>query len=172
MESKIFDEAIRSVRDPILQFIETGIFGNPWGGDTVPEEVLASKGFISATQTQRVCRMVAQELKRPFIIMTPYIERRVWTQTPKPDGTTRWECKPVPRRFRSTHIKMPKRQYLMPLVSPLLLAAGPAGSPVTDRSEVGNWVFIINDEGLWNDYRASLDRPEMRAARKLPPLPE
>lgn len=60
----------------------------------------------------------------------------------------------------------------MPLVSPLLLAAGPAGSAVSDRSEVGNWVFIINNEDLWNEYRASLDRPEMRAARKLEPLPE
>lgn len=165
MESKILQDALRSVREPIEKFIETGIYTNPWADEDIPDELRDSLGFVSEQQTQRVCRMVAKELKRPFIIVTPVISEYVWERV-----NGRYTSRKTERTFQRAHIKMPRRKYLMPLVSPLILAeSGPTG-PVRHIHEHSNWYFHITNEALWNDYRAALDRPEMRAARKLPPL--
>jgi hypothetical protein len=166
MESKVLDEAIRSVRDPILKFIETGIFCNPYSDPDMPPEVLESVGFISDTQTQRVARMVAKELRRPFIIMTPVIKKFEWS-----NASGKWVRKRVDPTFSHVYVKIPKRKYLMPIVAPLLLTCSDTGKGlVTQGGEESNWVFNIHSEALWVEYRAALDRPEMRAARRMPPL--
>lgn len=167
MESQILADALRSVREPIEKFIATGIYANPYQDEDMPQELIESAGFISAQQTQRVCRSVAKELKRPFIIMSPVIRTGNWIR--KNDRWVRQACEPA---FEVAHIQMPKRKYLMPLVTPLLLAGGDTetAASVWELHQHSNWCFQIHNEQLWLEYRAAMDRPEMREARRLPPL--
>lgn len=175
---KALTDALKSIEIPITQFIETGIYTNPFAMDEeqMPQEVKDSSGFVSDTQTQRICRMVAKELKRPFIIMTPVIMNYEWRRV-----NGQYRRVDVNPTFRHTYIHMPKRKYLTPLVTPLLLAAGNnvGGSYLADKHpdiavwagrEKTNWQFFIRSEQLWNEYREALDRPEMRIARRMQPL--
>jgi hypothetical protein len=167
MESRILADALRSVHDPIAKFIKTGIYSNPHHDPDMPKELMESSGAISSQQTQRVCRAVANELKRPFIIMSPIIHVMKWERV-----NGRWTSTRHEPKFSHVYIVIPKRKYLMPLVTPLLLACGDMGTsaPVRERHRYSLWNFHIHVEELWNEYRAGLDRPEMRAARRLPPI--
>lgn len=163
MESKVLADALFSVREPVEQFIRTGIYSAPYSGDYMPKEVLESTGFISDTQTQRVARMVAKELKRPFIIMSPIMNIYRWELV-----NGRYTRVSQKEEFYHAHIEIPKRKYLMPIVTPLILAEN--GKDVVAKCRQTLWVFTIRNENLWNEYRASLDRPEMRIARRMKPL--
>lgn len=162
MESKVLADALFSVRAPVEQFIKTGIYSDPYQSEYMPDEVLQSSGFISDQQTRRVARMVAKELKRPFITMSPVIIGYKWERK---DG--RWHREPVDLRFSHTWIEVPRKKYLLPIVNPLILAEN--GKEVVARCKATLWCFGIYNEQLWKDYRASMDRPEMRIARRMKP---
>jgi hypothetical protein len=156
--------ALRSVEEPILNFIKTGLFDDNWY--SLPEEIRASRTSVALVQTRRIARKVAKELKRPFIIASEVIAANYWDANQR-----RWITSPT-LQWRSAYIEIPKRKYLMPLVTPLFLIDRTANSPVSNsrRQESSLWTFNITDRDFWLEYRAALDRPEMRAARKLPPL--
>jgi len=142
--------AIHTIEEPVRRFIETGLFDERTWAYTDPKAA-ALRCDVSNVQVRRIARAVAKELNRPFIVASEIVNR---------DG-----------QWIAAEIQMPKRKYLMPLVSPLLLASEAKAGPVYCRHKSTLWSFRINDQTLWNEYRAALDRPEMRAARKLPPNP-
>jgi hypothetical protein len=156
--------ALRSVEEPVLKFIETGLFDDNWF--SLPEEMRASKASVALVQTRRIARKVAKELKRPFILASEVVATNYWDPMQR-----RWVTNTRPE-WRHAYMEIPKRKYLIPIASPLLLVAGAANSPVGNMSRDNSsiWRFTIQDRGFWNEYRAALDRPEMREARKLPPL--
>lgn len=157
--------ALRSVEKPIMDFIQTGLFNDDWSA--LPEEARIARACVSIAQTRRIARRVAKELKRPFIVSSEFISRNYWC-----GAARRWLESDEPR-WRSAYIEMPKRKYLMPMVTPLLLVADANNAPVVryQRGENSSlWRFEFKNRDFWLEYRAALDRPEMRAARKLPRL--
>lgn len=150
--SAILGNALASVHGPIMQFVETGIYSNPDYDDQYGDY----DHRISNNQVRRVARFVAKELKRPFIEMTPVYYTRTY------HGRKYTVHEPM---FRSARVFMPKRKYLMPLVTPLLLAEGSVQVLSSEMATL--WNFRITDEDMWKEYRAAMDRPEMRKARKL-----
>lgn len=184
-QSKVLSAAIDSVRVPIENFIRTGIFSGIYDRTLVSRDISHSDGCVAGGQVQRIARYTAKELKRPFIIMEPVVRGFTWSL-----ANGRWRKEIHDPRFSHVFVRIPKRKYLMPIAAPLLLAAPEPVThhrtaiqrvtdphhdekfPVIQRAERTNWVFNICSEEFWHDYRAALERPEMRAARKLPPLPD
>lgn len=166
--SKVLTEAIASLQRPIEHFIETGIYSCAltFGGDGEEENLTAND--ISHMQVSRICRAVAKELRRPFIQMNPVIRR--WNWEIASGGTYR--AKPIPAQWLHAEVTIPCLKYLAPIAAPLLLAAGEDPTdPVYRREKATLWQFRINSYELWLDYRVSMDRPEMRKARRMKPLP-
>jgi hypothetical protein len=163
MESKVLADALFSVREPVEQFIKTGLYSDSFNGDYMPKDVVESSGFISDQQTRRVARMVAKELKRPFIIMSPVINGYKWENI-----NGRWQREAVDPKFSHAWIEVPKKKYLLPIVNPLILAENGEGMKHRHRETL--WCFEIYNGDFWNEYRAAMDRPEMRIARKMKPL--
>lgn len=159
---KSYQRTIASVDLPLKHFIETG-FWNPY---VVPGW---KPNDIAEQQVRGACRKVAAELKRPFIRCHPVVAFGDWMQV---DGKYKRVQFDQPR-FEFGLIEVPKRQYLSPLVAPLLLAAKPAtyreATPtVTQTSSATLWEFRISDRQLWDDYyQFVLTDPECRKARKL-----
>jgi hypothetical protein len=193
--SKTLDNALSTVAAPALRFIETGIHEESWTVDDPDEhEGVWARGAISPHQTSRVVREVAKELKRPFVAMYAVRQRWQYRSRYQPGTVHHSSTKPgsyykdiqkLPQPvFSHGHIHVPKRQYLLPLVRTLILATVSQQMPswrqlndaehkkpdVLNHSLATIWRFRIYNEEMWGDYRASMDRPEMRAARRLPPL--
>jgi hypothetical protein len=165
--SKVYQRALDSLQVPIKHFMETGF----WNENALPRWEAPD---ISYPQVRRIARQIAKEAGRPFITATETIERTRWTaDTSRPDGHGGYYMKRVKLdepRWARAYISMPKRKFLLPLVSPLLLAASnEGGSPIYDRSGATLWEFTINDHSFWvGYYDFILTDPDCRKARKLP----
>jgi hypothetical protein len=195
--SKVLDNALLTVAAPVLRFIETGIHEASFTVDDPAErEGVWAEGAISSQQTTRVVREVARELKRPFVAMYAFRDRWSYKSQHSMAGTTYYsygkpwrgyqDIKQLPKPvFSHAYVRVPRRKYAFPLVAPLLLAAPetPKYAPTTVRNKPGYkpptvtnysgatyWRFQIYNEEMWDSYRASMDRPEMREARRMPPL--
>jgi hypothetical protein len=163
---KSYQRTIASVQLPLLHFVETG-FWNPYA---LPDW---TENDIGDTFVRRATRHVAKELKRPFIQCYAILGNKEY------DAVT-GKYVPVPEpRFTSAFIEVPRRKYLMPLVAPLLLAAGESeplwqrnmDRPVWQSSCATLWQFRFGNRTLWDEYYAFvLNDPDCRKARKLAPL--
>ena len=169
---KSYQRTIASVDLPLKHFVDTG-FWNPY----VVEGWTDSD--IGDTFVRRACREVAKELKRPFIQCFASVSTTESYDTGKKNahGYPIYDVRPLPEpRFSSGYIEVPKRKYLIPLVAPLLLAAGEptrrwnqnATAPVANNSVASLWQFRITSEELWNQYyEFVLNDPDCRKARRL-----
>lgn len=168
---KSYQRTLDSVRLPIEHFIKTG-FWDPHALDGWEEN------DISEQQVRNKCRQVARELKRPFIIAHPVMQFYEHRPTGKTNSyghpSYKWTRLEQPR-FSHAFVEVPKRKYLYPLVSSLLLL--PQGQSRWDSGDgkaaisldyASLWQFRINDETLWRQYYDFiLNDPECRAARRL-----
>lgn len=162
--SKVFNRTIDSVRLPLEHFMATGFYDPSTLNGYEPED-------IAAFQVRRACRQLAKEQKRPFIrchvVEVTYRwdhNAGKWMKLAKPE----WEF---------GYVEIPKRQYLAPLVAPLLLAAPDetarhgtllAKAPVIQVTSKSLWQFHVRDYQLWTKYYDFvLNDPDCRKARRL-----
>lgn len=168
MESKIYARALDSIRLPVEHFLATGFYdeaslpGSNWDAD------------VSLQQVSRIVRKVAQELKRPFIecsarlVSYQYVDDT--SKPPRSYGGYHQKRIDLPEPVWSYGtITMPKRKYLMPMLTPLLLAAKEdRTAPVWDRTSPTLWHFIVNSKEFWDEYYPFiLNDTDCRKARKL-----
>lgn len=162
--SKVYRRVIDSVRVPLEHFVSTGLY-DPFSLEGFEPEDIAD------FQVRRACRQLAKELKRPFIRCYNVFSAFQWDH-----NKAKWVKLEVPD-WNYGYVEVPKRQYLAPLVAPLLLAAPEAGSYVEVRSAQGKvlqeqcrslWRFRIRDRPLWDSYyQFMLSDPDCRKARRL-----
>lgn len=159
--SKVFSRAIDSVRVPLEHFIKTGFYDPHSLAGYEPED-------IADFQTRRVCRQIAKEMKRPFIRCYGVISNYHF-------NGSKWEKYDDPK-WESGYLEVPKRKYLMPLITPLLLAAPDPHrwasrnkeNPVWQMPCQSLWQFKIYDRELWEKYYDFvLNDPDCRKARRL-----
>ncbi len=140
------------LRDPIIKFVETGVFFMP---DWVDYDAKFSE-LVTPIQIRKIARKCAKELKRPFLIANVEYKHTI-------DAKTNRYGRVEPHEFLRARLKIPKMKYTMPLVHPLMLA----GAELAGRQ----WTFSFRDETFFNNYLTMIQtRPEMRAALRLPPL--
>ena len=158
------------------QWFDTGMFYDndklePNGAYNYDRSEFGVPNFI----VRRIVRQVARELKRPFIPVSEYIEL---------DGMTWKEAQDIPRadrRFKvvTTSIAFPRRKYLSPITTPLLMAAHvhEGKIPWSQRLNYPILAYIgktyigitFTNRDILDEYTAQMQtREEMRAALKLP----
>lgn len=180
IESQVLNDALASVYLPVQRFLETGFYRGPFCDEEIPEHLRTWERMISDTQTRRICRAVAREQKRPFIQLYESWSKTEMAATDEKNeyGNPIYKYQTLPEpRFNYVAVVVPKRKYTMPLVTPLLLVAPdqadwrPGTRPLVSSFRMHSyWKFQIYDLDFWREYSAAFDRPEMRAARRLPPL--
>jgi hypothetical protein len=157
--SKVLAAALASVQEPIQHFIDTGLFVEP--RYQLIEGVDASVGM---TQVRRICRHVAGELRRPFIVISD-----ISTMHERVNGSWVTLDEPV---WSHAHITMPRRKYLVPLMAPLVL--GDKTKEIQTNWDTPNtslWTAVIRDRSIWTEYYDRLlNDPDMRRARRTPVL--
>ncbi len=130
--------AIENLEAPIKAFLETGLFFTPSWRSSV----------ITPVQVRKVARKVAAQHKRPFIVLEE------WTNS---YGT-----------FAGAIFRMPKSQYLVGHIAPLLLAEGQDCRPNHGESY---FCYRIGHADLWAKMKQVwLTDPDMRKARRVPSL--
>ena len=159
MKSIVLDYAMRSLREPIEQFIETGLYQHY---DASEEEDLpvkktgsfGSDGAVPGVSVKSICRLVAKELKRPFITCT-----EIWAYS-------NWDAKlrKTPPRWCRGYITVPAQKKLLSHYLPLTLLP-PETARVTGRTVIA---VQIRNQAFFEAYRERLlTDPHMRAARGL-----
>lgn len=141
MQSEALETAVRSLRDPVEKFLQDGIFRHTCLWTT-------NKLGISDVQVRAIAREVARLHKRPFIV---YKERYKWDEI----GLATLD---------RVDIIIPKQRRLVGHVSALLL---------TDQSITGATIWECKGVhvDLWKKILHNwLTDPDLRAARKAPPL--
>jgi hypothetical protein len=169
--SQVLSRALESVQAPINHFIETG-FWNPHAHNPDGYE----PGDVGDTQVRKICRAVAQELKRPFIICHPTFSYGRSVPDENRKGFYKWEPLDKPE-FAGGYVSVPKQKRLTPLVATLILAssadmslhqrAAPK-SPLASYGRETLWEFRIADKTMWDEYYGYvLNDPDCRKARRL-----
>lgn len=161
--SQHLTRTLEFLQKPIDAMLATGLFEEPNWKDAP----------ISPIQIRKVARTVAREQKRPFILGGESFANGSHSRGANNEWVyTKYDAP----KWEHAYLTVPKKQYLMPLVSPLTLASvdefeayGKAPvPPVTHRHGKTYWSFKINDRTFWNEYLQALTtRPEMRQAMKL-----
>jgi hypothetical protein len=157
---KCVQESLRYITAPIDEFLQNGFYIEPEYQDKQ----------ITPVAIRRVIRAAAKEAKRPLIIVSNI--RDIYGHDPVtneyrrlPAGTGKW---------RGAWVRLPKRKYLIPLVTPFLLAAGGPnagrGGVVECRERVGIWDFYVRDEALLIGFITAMQNdPDIRRALRLAP---
>jgi hypothetical protein len=129
---------------------------------------ILSDGFLNS-YGKKICK----ELGRPWVRASGgYYEQYQWSQ--HPDG--KYKRVAVGKQFGG-HLTVPKRNYLAPIVAPLLIVAGDRGSsPVTNSSTASNWEFSFMSENplaaeIWENHIQFM-RTDEAARKALKVLPK
>lgn len=159
--SKVYAKAIQCLSGPVDHFIETGFYNLASAGEY-------GDGWISEPQVRRICREIAKEQKRPFIQASEYYATNGYDQAARKPYKL---DKPI---WNNAWIEMPKRKYLLPLATPLLLASGDndttykPGDAIMPYRQETIWSWRIVDKSFWDEYyNFILNDPDCRRARKL-----
>ena len=155
-ESKVANSVISEILDPIKKQLETGIFFYP---------NYTAEGLVRLIHIRKYARAVAKEYGRPFVQAGYRVEQykysalhRRYLRREEPLIVGGW-------------LQVPKRQYLMPLVAPLLLAADDKPTALEKGIGMANyrsmWKFYFHDGDVFEAFiQSALSSPEIVAAIK------
>jgi hypothetical protein len=170
--SNVMAQAIESVQAPMQNFIDHGLW------DTlVFRHWRDRQNSVPPHMVRHICRAVASELKRPFIQCQGYFLHGGWERNPHdPSGKAEYREYEAPR-FHSGYIQIPKRKYLESHAAIFTLNASDdymdQNIKFADRGLSCFWMFQTTNERLWQTmHTVVVTDPELRAARRAPPLPE
>ena len=158
-ESKVVNTVMSEILDPIKKQLETGIFFYP---------TYTIGGLVRPIHVGKYARAVAKEHGWPFVQAGYIAENYKW------DAAQRKYLRLKEPLITGGWLQAPKRQYLLPLVTPLLLAEDDKRSVWEKGIRLANlkslWRFYIHDVDVFEAFmQSALSSPEIVAAIKRTP---